>query len=160
MVAVHARIQPTLTHISHTHACMPAPRAYVGHASHVMNIRFAPHNRWVVSVGGDDRGAFQWRVLAVAADDVIVDKPDFLDNQVYKVGVRLVPCGPRVGMRAYTGILLCGLLRHACVMCAAHLQPCGRPPLGRRLQCTPWMWCLSSKPLLLSPPPVRAYVRL
>ncbi|GFH12276.1 uncharacterized protein HaLaN_07928, partial [Haematococcus lacustris] len=49
-------------------------RAYLGHCSHVMAVRVAPHNRWVVSVGGKDRAAMQWRLLASATDDVVVDK--------------------------------------------------------------------------------------
>ena len=39
-----------------------APRAReAGHSSHVMNVRFSPDDRWVVSVGGKDRAVFQWR---------------------------------------------------------------------------------------------------
>lgn len=55
----------------------PCERAYVGHASHIMGIRFSPDNQYVVSVGGYDRGAMQWRVLATAHDDVVVERPDF-----------------------------------------------------------------------------------
>ncbi len=50
-------------------------RAYIGHCSHVMNVRFSPHNRWVLSVGGRDRSAMQWRVLSEAQDEVLVQKP-------------------------------------------------------------------------------------
>lgn len=42
-----------------------------------MGIRFSPDNQYVVSVGGYDRGAMQWRVLATAHDDVVVERPDF-----------------------------------------------------------------------------------
>jgi WD40 repeat protein len=45
-------------------------RTYLGHCSHVMNVRFSPDNRWVVSVGGDDRCGMQWRVLKEAQDEV------------------------------------------------------------------------------------------
>ena len=37
-------------------------RKYIGHSSHVMMARFAPHNRWVITTGGKDRAIFQWRV--------------------------------------------------------------------------------------------------
>jgi hypothetical protein len=40
-----------------------------------MNVRFSPSNRWVLSVGGHDRSAMQWRVLAEAQDEVLQDKP-------------------------------------------------------------------------------------
>lgn len=39
-----------------------SPREYLGHSSHVMCVRFSPHNKWVLSVGGKDRGIIQWRV--------------------------------------------------------------------------------------------------
>eukprot|EP00798_Chlamydomonas_sp_ICE-L_P018393 gene18393-24865_t len=63
-------------------------RAYVGHASHVLNIRFSPNNKWVVSLGGEDRGAFQWAVLPVAGDGLVVEKPDFSGHMVYKMPLR------------------------------------------------------------------------
>lgn len=50
-------------------------RAYIAHCSHVMDIRFSPNNRWVLSMGGKDRTAMQWRVLPEAADEIIQDKP-------------------------------------------------------------------------------------
>jgi hypothetical protein len=59
-------------------------RAYVGHASHVLGIRFSPDNKYVMSVGGYDRSAMQWRVLPTAHDDIVVDKPDFGDFTVYQ----------------------------------------------------------------------------
>ena len=37
-------------------------RQYVGHSSHVLNIRFSHDDQHVVSVGGPDRSIFQWRV--------------------------------------------------------------------------------------------------
>jgi len=37
---------------------------YVGHSSHVVNVRFANGGRNVISVGGHDRAIFQWRVDA------------------------------------------------------------------------------------------------
>eukprot|EP00775_Hariotina_reticulata_P001782 gene1782-2116_t len=41
-------------------------RVYAGHSSHVMNVCFSPHNKWVASVGGKDRAVFQWRVVPSA----------------------------------------------------------------------------------------------
>jgi hypothetical protein len=49
-----------------------------------MCIRFSPDNMYVMSMGGDDRSAMQWRVLPVAHDDITVDKPDFAAYQVYQ----------------------------------------------------------------------------
>jgi hypothetical protein len=48
-----------------------------------MNVRFSPSNRWVLSVGGHDRSAMQWRVLAEAQDEVLQDKPQvcFAQNE-------------------------------------------------------------------------------
>lgn len=37
-------------------------REYHGHSSHVMDIHFSPHNKWVISAGGKDRAIFQWKV--------------------------------------------------------------------------------------------------
>ncbi len=37
-------------------------RAYKGHSSHVMAVRFAPHNKWLASAGGKDRAIFLWRL--------------------------------------------------------------------------------------------------
>jgi hypothetical protein len=58
-------------------------RTYVGHCSHVASIRFSPDNVYVMSMGGDDRSAMQWRVLPVANDDVVVEKPLIDQHQVY-----------------------------------------------------------------------------
>jgi hypothetical protein len=44
-------------------------RDYAGHASHVMMVRFAPNNRWLVSVGGRDRAVFQWRLVRQVQDE-------------------------------------------------------------------------------------------
>lgn len=45
-------------------------REYIGHCSHVANVRFSLDNTYVVSVGSADRAAMQWRVLAEAVDEV------------------------------------------------------------------------------------------
>ena len=58
-------------------------RAYVGHCSHVAGIRFSPDNVYVMSMGGDDRSAMQWRVLPQANDDIVVEKPLIDQHQVY-----------------------------------------------------------------------------
>ena len=62
----------------------PGCRTYVGHCSHIMCIRFSPDNHYVMSMGGDDRSAMQWRVLPVAHDDVVVDRPEFAEYRVYQ----------------------------------------------------------------------------
>lgn len=49
-----------------------------------MGIRFSPDNNYVMTVGGDDRSTMQWKVLAIANDDVVVDKPMIADYQVYR----------------------------------------------------------------------------
>lgn len=38
-------------------------RKYVGHSSHVTNIRFSHDSNWLLSAGGADHALFQWRVL-------------------------------------------------------------------------------------------------
>jgi hypothetical protein len=43
---------------------------YVGHSSHVSDIRFSPDGRRVVSTGGHDRAVFQWRVDPVAKEQM------------------------------------------------------------------------------------------
>ncbi|GLC44364.1 hypothetical protein PLESTF_000049800 [Pleodorina starrii] len=63
-------------------------RTYLGHCSHVMNVRFSPDNRWVVSVGGKDRAGMQWRVLREAQDEVVVLKPPVPEVYVYEAPKR------------------------------------------------------------------------
>jgi microtubule-associated protein-like 6 len=36
---------------------------YGGHSSHVMNVRWSADETFAVSVGGRDRGVFQWRLV-------------------------------------------------------------------------------------------------
>ena len=40
---------------------LPQHKAYRGHMSHVMNVRFLSHDTHVISVGGNDCCTFQWR---------------------------------------------------------------------------------------------------
>ena len=50
--------------------CEDAPsRAYCGHSSHVMGVRFSADDKYVVSAGGKDRALLQWRTQYVAAWD-------------------------------------------------------------------------------------------
>lgn len=56
-----------------------------------MDVSFSPHNRWVLSVGGKDRTAMQWRVLPDAKDDVLQQKP-----QVQRGWGAVAGCGLRV----------------------------------------------------------------
>ncbi|PNH12713.1 Lipoxygenase y domain-containing protein 1 [Tetrabaena socialis] len=65
-------------------------RTYLGHCSHVMNVRFSPDNRYVVSVGGNDRAGMQWRVLREAQDEVVVDRPPLPDVYVYEAPRRVL----------------------------------------------------------------------
>ena len=44
-------------------------KAYFGHSSHVMNVRFNADDSRLVSVGGKDRAVFQWRTRFVAAGE-------------------------------------------------------------------------------------------
>ena len=71
-----------------------------------MCIRFSPDNYYVMSMGGDDRSAMQWRVLPAAHDDVVVDKPAFSEYQVYQPPKKAAVVmdeplvGPRVDAKA------------------------------------------------------------
>jgi WD40 repeat protein len=38
-------------------------KAFEGHSSHVVNTRFTPDEKWVVSVGGNDRGILVWKLV-------------------------------------------------------------------------------------------------
>nr|XP_039266613.1 echinoderm microtubule-associated protein-like 6 [Styela clava] len=61
-------------------------RKYVGHSSHVTNVRFTHDSEWLLSAGGADHALFQWKVIK-AGDVVdslnaqIMDVPDaYLDS--------------------------------------------------------------------------------
>lgn len=43
-----------------------AYRMYVGHSSHVAEIRFSLDDKYVMSAGGHDRGLFQWKTYGIA----------------------------------------------------------------------------------------------
>jgi len=49
-------------------------KAFRGHSSHVMCARFTADDAYVVSVGGNDRGIFQWRTCGVAGKDAEADR--------------------------------------------------------------------------------------
>ena len=36
---------------------------YVGHSSHVTNVRFSKQDQYLISVGGFDKSIFQWKVV-------------------------------------------------------------------------------------------------
>jgi WD40 repeat protein len=38
-------------------------RKYVGHSSHVTNVRFTQDKKRIISIGGADHAIFQWRFL-------------------------------------------------------------------------------------------------
>ncbi|EFJ49062.1 hypothetical protein VOLCADRAFT_90304 [Volvox carteri f. nagariensis] len=42
-------------------------KAFRGHASHVTSVRFLSDDRVIVSVGGHDRGIYQWRTCGIAS---------------------------------------------------------------------------------------------
>ena len=82
-----------------------------------MCIRFSPDNHYVMSMGGDDRSAMQWRVLPVAHDDVVVDRPEFAEYRVYqppkKAAVVMEVCGGGAEggkMRGHAGHMSSGLV--------------------------------------------------
>jgi hypothetical protein len=69
-------------------------RAYRGHASHVMCVRFGCDDRRLFTVGGTDRCVFQWRTVGVNLDDQSVDDHVLkaLDEAVFrKYQVRASP---------------------------------------------------------------------
>eukprot|EP00200_Dunaliella_tertiolecta_P007628 CAMPEP_0202381592 /NCGR_PEP_ID=MMETSP1127-20130417/37027_1 /ASSEMBLY_ACC=CAM_ASM_000462 /TAXON_ID=3047 /ORGANISM="Dunaliella tertiolecta, Strain CCMP1320" /LENGTH=1435 /DNA_ID=CAMNT_0048980603 /DNA_START=339 /DNA_END=4646 /DNA_ORIENTATION=+ len=49
-------------------------KAFRGHASHVMDVRFNCNDTRIVSVGGLDRAIFQWRTAGIALQDAEEDK--------------------------------------------------------------------------------------
>jgi len=36
--------------------------SFIGHSSHVTNVRFMARDRYLISIGGNDKSVFQWRV--------------------------------------------------------------------------------------------------
>lgn len=48
-----------------------AYRSYHGHGQRINRVRFTPEDDYVVSVGGEDRAIFQWRVVPAALDDAM-----------------------------------------------------------------------------------------
>ncbi len=56
------------------HRCGGGLCARRGHASHIMTVRFNADDRYVVSLGGHDRGIFQWRTCGVALEDAEGDR--------------------------------------------------------------------------------------
>jgi WD40 repeat protein/Ca2+-binding EF-hand superfamily protein len=48
-----------------------AARVYKGHGQRINRVRFTPEDDYVVSVGGEDRSIFQWRVIPSALDDAM-----------------------------------------------------------------------------------------
>lgn len=56
-----------------THAVSLLCRCYRGHSSHVTDVRFLCDDRMVLSVGGHDRGIYQWRTCGINVDDAEQD---------------------------------------------------------------------------------------
>ena len=48
-----------------------AARVYKGHGQRINRVRFTPEDDYVVSVGGEDRSIFQWRVIPASLDDAM-----------------------------------------------------------------------------------------
>ena len=46
-------------------------RKYVGHSSHVTNVRFTKDKSRVISIGGADHAIFQWRFLTEELVDAV-----------------------------------------------------------------------------------------
>jgi WD40 repeat protein len=55
-------------------------RAYVGHSAHVSNVRFTASDLHLISIGGNDRTIFQWKVVEGSADDAAIE----IDDEVNK----------------------------------------------------------------------------
>jgi len=62
--------------LRHYPALLPTAIASVsmGHSSHVTNVRFTAGDRHLISVGGNDKSVFQWRVYGDTGPGV--DAPD------------------------------------------------------------------------------------
>jgi len=43
------------------HGCKP--KSYVGHAEHVVRVKFDPKGEYLYSVGGEDRTLIQWKIV-------------------------------------------------------------------------------------------------
>lgn len=57
-------------------------RKYVGHSSHVTNVRFTQDKRRVITIGGADHAVFQWRFMpdedAPDVESVVGEKSEFV----------------------------------------------------------------------------------
>lgn len=62
-------------------------KAFRGHASHILCIRFNCNDRLVFSAGGHDRGIYQWRTSGISLTD---DKGVKRDNSVQPYNDRLI----------------------------------------------------------------------
>ena len=84
---------------NHPCVCEDSPaRAYRGHSSHVMNVRWSPTDRWVTSVGGYDRCVFQFtfgRIAPPPPPPVVKTVWSTLDDSGKYMGLRTieVPAG-------------------------------------------------------------------
>ena len=56
-------------------------RKYVGHSSHVTNVRFTQDKSRVISIGGADHAIFQWRFVPENATETSRSKEDIGDGE-------------------------------------------------------------------------------
>ena len=75
-------------------------KSYAGHSAHVTNLAFSADDKWLISVGGDDRCVFQWRHFEPDEEDEESDedaeeeaerlarKPSAQPIAMLRVGVR------------------------------------------------------------------------
>lgn len=105
-------------------------RAYRGHASHVMCVRFSHDDRRLFSVGGIDRCVFQWRTVGVNGEDAAVDAHVLNaveEAALRKHQVRVWAAPPRPYHDRFCCLPLCGcLLIGLHVRCMIHLILCAR----------------------------------
>ena len=51
-------------------------KKYVGHSSHVTNVRFNKDKSFVISIGGADHAIFQWRFICDEKNDTQQESAD------------------------------------------------------------------------------------
>ena len=86
--------------------CVPKAsgcKAYRGHSSHVMNVRFTPDDKYIITAGGNDKTVMQWEHVSDEVVDTV--RPTLVAAPVEGVGVVVFErarCGAGDG-RAHRG---------------------------------------------------------